>query len=224
MATATPAARPQHISAAKPLLACGIAASLLYVAMNIVVPMQYPGYISANLTVSDLSAIGTPMRTLWVVLAFIYSLLLMAFGYGLWLSGRQNRPLRITGILLIVEAVIGLFWPPMHQREVIAAGGATISDTLHIVFTVIWTILIVAAICFSAAAFGKRFKIYAIATLAAMLVFGILTSLGAGNIQNNLPTPLIGLWERLNIGAFLLWLALLAVVSMTSERKTADAG
>jgi hypothetical protein len=40
----------------KTLLACGVLSSLLYVAMNVFVPMQWPGYSSAAQTVSELSA------------------------------------------------------------------------------------------------------------------------------------------------------------------------
>jgi hypothetical protein len=50
----------------KVLLACGILSSLLYAAMNVFVPMLWDGYTMASQTVSELSAIGAPTRTLWV--------------------------------------------------------------------------------------------------------------------------------------------------------------
>ena len=46
----------------KTLLVSGIVSSLLYVAMNIFVAMQWEGYSSASQTVSELSAIGAPTR------------------------------------------------------------------------------------------------------------------------------------------------------------------
>ena len=49
------------------LLTCGIIASLLYIAMNIIIPMFYPGYNPVSRVVSELSAIGAPTRTIWVV-------------------------------------------------------------------------------------------------------------------------------------------------------------
>src|SRR5687768_10079665 len=119
----------------KSLLFCGILSSLFYVAMNIFVAIQYEGYNSASQTVSELSAIDAPTRSLWVSLAIVYALLMIAFGWGVWKSGGRNRRLRIVGGAMIVNAVIGLFWPPMHQREVLAAGGGTLTDTLHIAFT-----------------------------------------------------------------------------------------
>jgi hypothetical protein len=50
--------------ARKALLVCGILSSLLYVVMNVFVPMQWQGYSSASQTVSELSAIGAPTRPL----------------------------------------------------------------------------------------------------------------------------------------------------------------
>jgi len=44
----------------KILLVCGILASLLYVAMNVIGAMMYDGYSSVSQTVSELSAIGAP--------------------------------------------------------------------------------------------------------------------------------------------------------------------
>jgi hypothetical protein len=38
----------------------------------------------------------------------------------------------------------------------------------------------------------------------ALIVFGALTGLDGPRIQANLPTPLIGVWERISIAGFLL--------------------
>src|SRR3954454_20147633 len=125
----------------KILLTCGIVSSLLYVAMNVFVPMQWEGYSSTSQTVSELSAIGAPTRPLWVPLGLAYTLLVAAFGWGVRASVRQNRPLRVAGSLLVAYGVIGLAWPPMHLREVLAAGGGTLTDTMHIVFAVMTVFL-----------------------------------------------------------------------------------
>ena len=45
-----------------------------------------------------------------------------------------------------------------------------------------------------------------------LLAFGGLTFLEAPRLQANLPTPWIGLWERINISVFLLWVVVLAPV------------
>jgi hypothetical protein len=50
-------------------------------------------------------------------------------------SPRSTRPPRMVGGLIFADASLGLLWPfaAMHQREVLAAGGATWSDTAHVV-------------------------------------------------------------------------------------------
>jgi hypothetical protein len=193
--------------AQKILLICGILSSLLYVAMNIIAAVLYEGYSSASQTVSELSAIGAPTRPLWVMLAIPYTLLAAAFGLGVWLSAGRNRPLRVVGGLMIVYGVIGLFWPPMHLRGV----EPTLTDTVHIVFSMATVLLMMLAIGFGATAFGKPFRLYSIATLVILVVFGALTGLEAPGIPANLPTPWIGVWERINIGVFLFWVVALAV-------------
>src|SRR4051812_31543016 len=143
----------------KILLICGIVSSLLYVVMNVFVPTQWAGYSSASQTVSELSAIGAPTRPLWVPLGVAYTLLVAAFGWGVWVSARQNRPLRVAAGLLVAYGVIGLAWPPMHLREVVAAGGGTLTDTMHIGFAIVTVILMLLAMGFGAASFGKRFRL-----------------------------------------------------------------
>src|SRR5687768_5604626 len=113
------------------LYICGILSSLLYVAMNIITAKLYIGYNTAAQTVSELSAIGAPTRPLWVLLMMVYSPLALAFGWGVWKYAAGNRPLRVAGLLLMIYVIIGIFWPPMHQREVLAAGGGSMTDTLH---------------------------------------------------------------------------------------------
>jgi hypothetical protein len=197
--------------ARKILLICGIASSVLYVAMNIIAPLRYPGYDSFSRTVSELSAIGAPSRPLWLVLGTVYGLLLIAFGVGVWHSAGRKRALRVVGLLMAGYGLFGLAWPPMHQRAVLAAGGKTLTDTLHLVWTAVTVLIMFVFIGFGAAAFGTQFRLYSIGTVAMMLVFGVLTSMDASRVQADLPTPWAGVWERINIFSCLLWIAVLAL-------------
>jgi hypothetical protein len=190
------------------LLACGIASSLLYVAMNVIVASLWDDYSSASQTVSELSAIGAPTRQVWIALAVPYGLLVTAFGLGVYQSAGANGHLRVTGMLLSAYGLLGFAWPfaPMHLR----GAEPTATDAMHIVFAVVTVTLMLVAIGFGAAAFGRRFRLYSIATLGIFVVFGGLTGLDGPRIAANLPTPWIGVWERINIGAFLLWIVVLA--------------
>lgn len=188
------------------LLVCGILSSMLYVFMNVFVPMQWDGYSSASQTVSELSAIDAPTRALWMRLGIPYTLLMAAFGWGVWRSAGGNRPLRVTGGLMIAYGLIGLAWPPMHLRGT----EFTLTDTMHIGFAMVTVLLMLLSMGFGAAALGNRFRVYSIATVTILIAFGALTGIDAPRIAANLPTPWIGVWERINIGVFLLWVVVLA--------------
>jgi len=202
----------------KALLVCGIVSSFLYVGMNLFVPMRWPAYSSAAQTVSELSAIGAPTRSLWVPLGIVYTLLMAAFGWGVLASAGRNRRLRVVGGLLVAYGLIGLGWPPMHLREVLAAGGGTLTDTLHIAWAMVTVMLMLLAMAFGAVALGPRFRRYSIVTVVILATCGVLTTMSAPNVSANLPTPWIGLWERVNIGVFLLWVAVLATALLPRSR------
>jgi pimeloyl-ACP methyl ester carboxylesterase len=199
------------------LLACGIVSSLLYVAMNVFVPMQWEAYSSFSQTISELSAIDAPTRPVWVPLGIVYTLLVAAFGVGVWKSAHRNRPLRVVGGLFVASGLIGLGWLPMHQRAVLAAGGATLSDTMHIVWSVVTVALMMFEMGFAAAAFDRRFRRYSIATMVVLFVFGVLTFRSAPGVAANVPTPWLGVWERINVLGFMLWQAVVAIALLCHE-------
>jgi len=209
--------------ARKSLLVCGILSSMLYVAMTILVAMQWEAYSSASQTISELSAIGAPTRSLWAVPGAIYTILVTAFGWGVWKSAGRSRALRIAGGLILAYGSLGVLWPfaPMHLRETLAAGGGTLSDTMHLVLASATVFLMLLAIGAAAAAFGTRFRVYSLATLAILAAFGALTFLDAPRLAANLPTPWIGVWERINVGVFLLWVVVLATTLLRVKNSAA---
>ena len=194
-------------------LLCGILSSLLYVAMNVLVPMQWEGYSSASQTVSELSAIGAPTRPLWVVLGMVYILLFAAFGLGVWQSAGGNRRLRVLGGLILAYCVVNLYWPPMHLRGI----EPSLTDTLHIVWSIVAVLLMMLMMGFGAAALGTRFRVYTIATMGILVAFGLVTGKDGPRIAANLPTPWVGVWERILIAVFLLWVMVLAIRLLRTE-------
>jgi hypothetical protein len=166
------------------------------------------------------------MRALWNWLCIPYTLLMIGFAWGVWKSAGRNRPLRVAGSLMIAYGALGVIWPfaPMHLRETLAAGGSTFSDTMHIALGAITEILYLFALGFAAAAFGRQFRLYSIATFVILLVFGVLTFLDAPDVSVNHPTPLIGVWERINIGVFLFWVIVLAIILLRREKLPGSNG
>jgi hypothetical protein len=202
-------------------LMCGVGFSLLFAAMIWLI--RYEGYSLMSQAPSELTAIGAPTQSLWARLGWIDTLLEVVFGAGLWTSAGKNRTLRVVGGLILAHASLALLWPfvPRHQRDVLAAGGKTWSDSLHVVLAGVTVFLMFLMIAFGAASFGKRFRLYSIATIGVLLLFGGLTFRDAPRLEANLPTPWIGLWERINISVFLLWVVVLAVLLWRHEPRRA---
>ena len=198
----------------KALLSCGILSSVLYVAVTIIVPTQWVAYDNASQAISELSAVGAPTRTLWMVLATPYTFLILAFAWGVLKSAGENRRLRIAGWLLFAYGALGFLWPfaPMHLRETLAAGGGTFSDDMHLALAAVTQTIYFLALILTAAALSRVFRIYSIATFVVLVFFGALTFMEAQGIDSNEPTPMMGVWERINIGVFLIWIVVLAVV------------
>jgi hypothetical protein len=89
---------------------------------------------------------------------------------------------------------LGLLWPfaPMHQREVLAASGGTLSDTMHVVLASATVLLMFVAIGVAARTFGTRFRLCSIAGIVILVAFGGMTFWDfwdAPGVQANLPTP-----------------------------------
>jgi hypothetical protein len=219
----TAAAIPSTAEAVRrALLACGIGASLLYVALNVIGAQRFPGYSLTSQTISELIAIGAPSRPLVTLLMAAYAVLLYAFGVGIWRSAGGRRALRVTAAGVVGKELLGLvvtLFFPMHLREVLAAGGATLTDELHRDLTVVGTLLMLLAMVSAATAFGMRFRVYTIGTILLFVTGGVLAFGDAPRMAANLPTPWQGVTERVCAFGYMLWLAVLAAALWRDRRR-----
>jgi hypothetical protein len=129
------------------LLGCGIVSSLLYVAANIVGSRRWRDYSLTSQTVSELSAIGAPSRALVIPLLAAHGALVIPFGFGVWESAGRGRALRVAGALLVGLGASDLPAPvfAMHRREALARGERSRTDTMHIIVTIVNSVLILLA-------------------------------------------------------------------------------
>lgn len=185
------------------LLAAGPLSSLLYVVFTDgIAASQWAGYRRTEQMVSDLFAVGSPGRDVLVPFGWIYTVLFTAFGLGVWSSVRGNRALRIGAGLLTAYGLWNIMGALFPLRL-----GDDASIPMHIVATNIQLALMVAAMCFVAAGFHGRMRIYSIASLVMSALMGMVAFMAAPG-----PNLVLGIGERISIGAFLLWVAVLAVV------------
>jgi hypothetical protein len=84
------------------LLVCGIASSVLYVAVDVLGSLRYPGYRYTEQQFSELTAQGSPVRPLMIALSVIpYTLLVAAFAVGVWVSAPHKRAGTIIAAMLL---------------------------------------------------------------------------------------------------------------------------
>ena len=128
-----------------------------------------------------------------------------------WACGHPlagKRATRFTAAALAGYGAVstaGLLLFPMDVRGTVESQ----RDTLHIVATIVMSIFIVAVMAFGAFAHGMRFRLYSFATIVTVVVFGAWAGFLARPMPG--PTPWLGLAERVNIYATMLWMAVLAV-------------
>jgi hypothetical membrane protein len=192
------------------MLACGIAASLLYAVTDLLAGLHYDGYSFYSQTISELGAIGAPKPSWLFPLFLAYDLLMVAFAIAVLLEGKRvgNR-LTVVGGLLLAYMVVGAgtAFFPVHVR-----GTATLADELpHIVAGLFATAVMLVTMGFGSAALGKRFQLFSWAIVASILVFGGLTVPSGIKLAAGEPTPGMGVLERLAYYSILLWIAALSV-------------
>ena len=91
------------------------------------------------------------------------------------------------------------------------------SDLPHIALTGVIVLFILSAIVFGASLYGSRWRLYSFATLSTLLISGAWTGFEATRLAAQQPTPWLGVAERINIGAYLLWVLVLGISLLRSK-------
>jgi hypothetical protein len=191
----------------KALVACGAISSLLYVAIDVIAAIAHPEYHSfTSRAVSELMARGAPTERLVDPLFLLYDVLILAFAGGLWMSLRSRRG-RALAIVLAVYGALGFLGPTYFEMDMRGSSGT--GDVAHIVLTAVMVALLLSAVVLGSTLRGRAFRVYSWATIAVAVACGALTSVASTAMAQGEPTPWMGLLERIDIGAMLLWIAVL---------------
>ena len=205
------------------LLGCGAASSALYIAADLIGSLRYPGYSWRDQEFSELTAQGAPTRRLEIALVEIpYNLLVLALAAALWTSdGPQQRAARLAATGLAGYTAFGFAAgtiTPMATREAMTAGQDTARNAFHGPLTLVSDLSLMATIAFAGQLLGPRFRITSYATIAGLIAFGALASTQIPRMTANEPTPWMGLEERVNIYATMLWVAVLSIGLLRAGR------
>jgi uncharacterized membrane protein YhaH (DUF805 family) len=199
------------------LLVCGVLSSLLYVATDLLASWWYEGYSLTDQNYSELLATGAPTRPFMLLASTAYNLLVAAFAVGVWTSASPKRAKRITGAMIVAYAVLSMVTPLFFQMDMRGAE-VTPLGSLHGPMTAVMSLFILLSMGFGTFLLGRRFRSYSFATIVILLIFGALTGLQIPQLAAGQPTPWMGLTERINIYATMLWFAVLAIALLRLEK------
>src|SRR5215207_949345 len=186
----------------------GIAAVVVYGIGDVLSGLRYDGYSAADQAISELSAFGSPVRSLMVTAILVHGALLVVFGSGVLLVANRSTVRWLAGALIAL-GVVGF---PTHTIWAMSSRGmpTAFNDTMHIVLSSVFTVIMIAAMALSAGAYGGWFRVYSIATIAAVVGFGMASVAAMSGLERN-DTPWAGAFERINAYAYFAWLVVLAV-------------
>lgn len=197
----------------KYLLFAGILAPLVYVATVIIGGASTPGYDHLAQPVSALFEVGAPYATPISAAFVLYNLLLLVFGIALLATtGTRHLAIRLGAILILLN---GLFGVAIELAPMDAQGTpVTLPGIIHMVLAGLLVLTCMAAMATMALGWLKlkqhpTITKTTIALLPLMLVSGALAASVAA--QN---WPLMGLYQRLTIGSYLVWILALATVRL----------
>lgn len=199
------------------LLYCGLISSILYVITDLISSSQYPGYSIADQNYSELLATGAPTRNFLLVVSVFYNLLVAAFAIGILNAKIPGRTARVTGIVMIAYAALSMITPAFFQMDMRGAE-VTVLGSLHPPMTAIMSLFILLSMGFGAFISNKWFRYYSFTTIVIVCIFGLLTSLQVPELSANLPTPWMGLKERVNIYLTMLWFALASITLLQKQK------
>ena len=199
-------------TASKALLVTGIVAVGVYALGDLLSGLLYEGYSFKDQWISELTALGSPVRPLMVAVMTVHGLLLVAFGVGVWRSAGRSGSRRWVGLLLIAATALGLVIHPVFPMTSRWLEG-TFTDTMHGTLSLVWSLLVFVAVVLSAVAYRGWFRFYSLGTLLVLIGFGTASSIAIKGLEENF-TPWAGGFERINAYAFFAWLVVLAVTVM----------
>ncbi len=190
------------------LLVCGILGPLLHLGTDRLAGMLLKGYDFSAQSMSELGASGSPVRSLVVSLTCVATVLMVAFGVGVWRAGEQALLPRVVAVLVIGNAVLGLvatlFFPTQF-------GERPAFGSVGVILMFLSVLCFVLAMVVGAAAFGGWLRILSIGIPAGYVILAILRFSTAAASSSAGAVSMIGTQERTMAFSFLFWVMALAV-------------
>jgi hypothetical protein len=194
----------------KVAIAQGACAATLYAVTVIVGGLLHPGYSHITQAISELSAAGAVNERVLTACFALVEALTVVFASGFFLAVRgTNRSLSASAVLMSAMGFVGLGFARFPMDQV--GTPMTADGQAHIALVILSVPLAIAAVALSMLGWrrqpeGGSMALISFIALCAMLLSGVISGVGVVNGWS-----VIGIWERVNIGAFLFWQAATAI-------------
>lgn len=195
----------------------GIVGPIIYILTVIIGGFLRNDYSFLYNTISELTLASAPNLILISVLFGIYNISLFIFGLGAFLDNEidKSKKFKAANLMIALVGLLGvllLFFPQDPRTAAV-----TFTGTMHIalagitsLFTIISVLLI--GINFRKVKEWKIFSTYSILSFVVILVSG---GMAAMNVASN--SPYGGLFERITIFAFMIWVIVYAYLILKNS-------
>ena len=199
----------------------GLAAPLVYAATVVTFGDLTPGYDAFADPISRLALPDAPYRD-WVNAGFIaWNLLLVVFALSLRAEFRRRgvRIPRRVGLVLLFLGLAGIAMVLLFPMDRIGAV-PTFGGQMHLILAGASSLATMLAVFLFGRAMRRQERrlqaSYAFLTLALIIVSGAFAAIAFWR-----GSAVAGLWERLTIGAFMVWVFLQALVLLLGPAEAA---
>lgn len=197
------------------LLSCGIIASVIYGASDIILGLTLSDYRFDAQSASVLNAFGTSTRPVMVVTNLIAGILLFIFSLGIWITSEQDWQMRLVAIMISGNAIFSMVastFFPMHLDQPMNSSANKMNVILMFLSVFFYLLAIITGV------FANH-NWFRYVSLGIILLYIVLFILGTVIGKNRLTVfgehgPLVGIQERTMIYTWQIWLILQAVVLM----------
>jgi hypothetical protein len=195
--------------------ALGIAAVALYVGATVLGGILDPQYSHVRNAISELTGSEAPNRAVLAPIYIIYNVVLFGFAYALFRASSGGSLFRVTVVLFAIGGLSGIGQVTFFRMDAVGTA-ATTAGTMHLVLAGVSSLLtvgtaIIYGFTFRQEATFRRLSTYSFAT-------ALLLVLTASAAVASVGTDVMGLFERITIGVFMLWVVVVSAYSLLAAR------
>jgi len=196
----------------------GILGPIIYILAVFIGGALRHDYSALYNAISELSMANAPNKLLMDILFGLYNIFILIFGAGAFLdTDFKSKKFSSAALMLVVIGILGLLVLVFTQDP--RGSPATLYGTLHIALSGVTALLTIISVIMVGLSFKdytgqKNFTWYSYAT--AILIF-LSGGAGAASIANN--SPIGGLFERITIFLFMLWVIVFSYILWKGNLK-----